>query len=79
MAGISHMLPFVVAGGVLIAVALLLDQLGAPPAAGDVLDQLGRTAFVLVYPVLAAFIAHSVGDTPAFMPGLMGGYLAQLA
>lgn len=78
MAGISHMLPFVVAGGVMIAVALLLDQLGAPPAAGDVLDQLGRTAFVLVYPVLAAFIAHSIGDTPAFMPGLMGGYLAQL-
>lgn len=78
MAGISHMLPFVVAGGVMIAVALLLDQLGAPPVAGDTLNTLGRTAFVLVYPVLAAFIAHSIGDTPAFMPGLMGGYLAQL-
>lgn len=78
MAGISHMLPFVVAGGVMIAFALLFDQLGAPPVWGDVLNSLGRTTFVLVYPVLAAFIAHSIGDAPAFMPGLMGGYLAQL-
>lgn len=78
MSGISHMLPFVVAGGVLIAFALLFAQLGAPPAITDMIDTVGRAAFVLIYPVLAAFIAYSISDMPAFMPGLMGGYLAQL-
>ncbi len=78
MSGISHMLPFVVAGGVLIALALLLAQLGAPSTITDMMDTVGRAAFVLIYPVLAAFIAYSIGDIPAFMPGLMGGYLAQL-
>ena len=34
--------------------------------------------FVMMYPVLAAFIASSIGDRPAFMPGLLGGYLAQM-
>lgn len=78
MSGISHMLPFVVAGGVLIAFALLFAQLGAPASITDMMDTVGRAAFVLVYPVLAAFIAYSISDLPAFMPGLMGGYLAQL-
>lgn len=78
MSGISHMLPFVVGGGVLIAFALLLAQLGAPSPLTDMMDTVGRAAFVLIYPVLAAFIAYSIGDIPAFMPGLMGGYLAQL-
>lgn len=78
MSGISHMLPFVVAGGVLIAFALLFGQLGAPEPLTDMMDMVGRAAFVLMYPALAAFIAYSIGDMPAFMPGLMGGYLAQL-
>ncbi|EFB75593.1 PTS fructose transporter subunit IIABC [Subdoligranulum variabile] len=78
MSGISHMLPFVVAGGVLIALALLFAQLGAPSPVTDMMDTVGRAAFVLIYPVLAAFIAYSISDMPAFMPGLMGGYLAQL-
>ena len=38
----------------------------------------GRAAFTLVYPTLAAFIAYSIGDMPGFMPGLMGGYFAQM-
>lgn len=78
MSGISHMLPFVVGGGVLIAFALLFERLGVPAPVTDMMDTVGRAAFVLIYPVLAAFIAYSIGDMPAFMPGLMGGYLAQL-
>lgn len=78
MSGITHMLPFVVAGGVLIALALLFQQLGVPESFTGMMDTVGRTAFVLMYPVLAAFIAYSISDLPAFMPGLMGGYLAQL-
>ena len=72
------MLPFVVAGGVLIALALLFQQLGVPESFTGMMNTVGRTAFVLMYPVLAAFIAYSISDLPAFMPGLMGGYLAQL-
>lgn len=78
MNGISHMLPFVVAGGVLIALALLSYQMGLPESLATMLSAVGRAAFVLMYPVLAAFIAYSIAGLPAFMPGLMGGYLAQL-
>lgn len=78
MYGISHMLPFVVAGGVLIALSLMLNNFGLSASFTGLLDNIGRSAFVLIYPVLAAFIAYSIGDMPAFMPGLMGGYLAQM-
>ncbi len=78
MNGISHMIPFVVVGGVMIALSLLLEQVGLPQNLCDLLNNVGKEAFVLIYPVLAAFIAVSIGDSPAFMPGLMGGYMAQL-
>ena len=78
MSGITHMLPFVVAGGVLIAFALLFGKLGLSGTLADMMNTVGRAAIALMYPVLAAFIAYSIGDLPAFMPGLMGGYLAQM-
>ncbi|WP_300253255.1 fructose-specific PTS transporter subunit EIIC [uncultured Subdoligranulum sp.] len=78
MSGISHMLPFVVAGGVLIALALMLRQFGLPQEWAGMMGTVGRAAFTLVYPTLAAFIAYSIGDMPGFMPGLMGGYFAQM-
>ena len=78
MNGISHMIPFVVVGGVLIALSLLLKQVGLSQKYCDLLNNVGKEAFVLIYPVLSAFIAISIGDAPAFMPGLMGGYMAQL-
>lgn len=62
----------------LIALALLLRQFGLPEEWADMMDTVGRAAFTLVYPVLAAFIACSISDMPGFMPGLMGGYFAQL-
>lgn len=78
MNGISHMIPFVVVGGVLIALSLLLKQIGVPQKYCDLLNNVGSESFVLIYPVLAAFIAVSIGDSPAFLPGLLGGYMAQL-
>ena len=78
MNGISHMIPFVVVGGVMIAMSLLFAQMNVPQRYCDLLNNVGKEAFVLIYPVLAAFIAVSIGDSPAFMPGLMGGYMAQL-
>ena len=93
MSGISHMLPFVVAGGVMLALSLLLseDEGEADELAGRLKElndirkemtaknvELAADIVEREYPVLAAFIAYSIADRPGFMPGLVGGYLAQL-
>ena len=78
MNGVSHMIPVVVAGGVITALSLLSQQLGLPASWTMMMKNVGSAAFVMMYPVLAAFIASSIGDRPAFMPGLLGGYLAQM-
>lgn len=78
MNGVSHMIPVVVAGGVITALSLLSQQLGLPASWTMMMKNVGAAAFVMMYPVLAAFIASSIGDRPAFMPGLLGGYLAQM-
>ena len=78
MYGVSHFIPFVVAGGISMALAMLVVHLNGPDALAVMLNTVGQTAMTMIYPVLAAFIARSIGDTAAFMPGLMGGYLAQL-
>ncbi|WP_339319636.1 fructose-specific PTS transporter subunit EIIC [Paenibacillus sp. FSL R10-2734] len=79
MNGISHMLPFVVGGGILLAISFLIEQVGG---AEHPLFQLLQTigggdgAFHFLIPVLAGFIAISIGDRPALMPGMVGGYMA---
>lgn len=78
MSGISHMLPFVVAGGVMLALSLLLQHLFGRSDITTMMTNVGNAAFRMMYPVLAAFITYSIADRPGFMPGLMGGYLAQL-
>ena len=84
MNGVSHMLPFVIGGGILIALAFLFDTFnpanpggfgsGTPLAA--VLMKIGGTAFGFMLPVLAGFIAMSIGDRPALAVGFVGGMLA---
>ncbi|GEA31457.1 MULTISPECIES: PTS fructose transporter subunit IIABC [Clostridium] len=84
MNGVSHMLPFVIGGGILIALAFLFDTFnpanpsgfgsGTPIAA--VLMKIGGTAFGFMLPVLAGFIAMSIGDRPALSVGFVGGALA---
>ena len=78
MSGISHMLPFVVGGGVLLALSMFLQHFFGASNTTAMMTNVGSAAFKMMYPVLAAFIAYSIGDRPGFMPGLMGGYLAQL-
>ena len=73
------MIPVVVAGGVITALSLLSQQLGLPASWTMMMKNVGAAAFVMMYPVLAAFIASSIGDRPAFMPGLLGGYLHRWA
>lgn len=80
MNGISNMLPFVVGGGILMAISFLLEQtVGAHSTTFIFLNSLGNNAFNFLIPVLAAYIAISIGDRPALMPGFVGGYMASQA
>jgi len=80
MTGVSYMLPVVVAGGILIALAFAFGGIYAGDKEGTfgwALMQIGgATAFKLFVPVLAGFIAYSIADRPGITPGLVGGLLA---
>ncbi|MCH3973029.1 MAG: fructose-specific PTS transporter subunit EIIC [Oscillospiraceae bacterium] len=84
MSGVSHMLPFVTCGGVLTALAFLLDsflapgagQIGTNTAAGSFCRLLGQAALNLMFPVLAAYISIAIADRPGLVPGLISGWLA---
>jgi PTS system fructose-specific IIC component len=82
MNGVSHMLPLVVVGGVLIALSIALSGIKAGSGA-DVTNpllvkmlNLGVEAFGLMVPVLAGYIAYSIADRPGLAPGLIGGALS---
>lgn len=77
MNGISHMLPFVVGGGILMAISFLIERFaGGDSQAFIFLNSIGGGAFSFLIPVLAGFIAMSIGDRPALMPGMVAGYMA---
>ncbi|MCK8783350.1 fructose-specific PTS transporter subunit EIIC [Roseomonas sp. NAR14] len=82
MTGVSFMLPFVVAGGLLIALAFAVGGIdAADPARGGrlaaALFEIGaRGAFALIVPALAGYIAFSIADRPGLAPGMVGGMLA---
>lgn len=88
MNGVSHMLPFVIGGGILIALAFLFDTLLAPDGPGAsfgsnsavaaFLKKAGDVAFGFMLPVLAGFIAMAIADRPGLMVGFVGGALANL-
>lgn len=81
MNGISHMLSFVIGGGILMAISFIVEQYmgGAKAPAFIFLNSAGNLAFAFMVPVLAAYIAESIGDTPALMPGFVGGFMASIA
>ena len=91
MNGVSHMLPLVVGGGILIALAFLIDGLsvdlsslpadqranfGTITPVAAVLKNIGGTAFGFMLPILAGFIAMAIGDRPALALGFVGGMIA---
>ncbi|WP_178021970.1 PTS fructose transporter subunit IIABC [uncultured Paenibacillus sp.] len=78
MNGISHMLPFVVGGGILIAISFLFEQVGGAdnPIYKLLMTIGGDGAFHFLIPILAGFVAMSIGDRPALMPGMVGGLMA---
>ncbi|MET9698363.1 fructose-specific PTS transporter subunit EIIC [Streptomyces sp. NPDC006529] len=83
MNGVSYMIPFVVVGGLLIAVALALGghatESGYAVTPGTFWDhvfQIGVLGFTLMIPILSGYIAHAIGDRPALVPGMIGGFIA---
>ena len=85
MNGVSHMLPFVIGGGILTAIAFLVDQPGLGTAAygssipaAAMFKTIGGEAFGLMLPILAGFIAMSIADRPGLAPGMVGGFFAKV-
>lgn len=86
MNGVSHMLPFVVGGGVLIAIGFLIDTIAGNADVGGTFGftspiasavfWIGKAAFALMLPILAGFIAQSIADRPGLLPGIVGGVFA---
>ena len=83
MNGVSHMLPFVVGGGIMIALAFLLDDYSIDPAnfgmntpLAAFFKTVGSAAFSYMLPILAGFIAMSIADRPGLAVGFAGGVLA---
>jgi PTS system fructose-specific IIC component len=88
MNGVSHMLPFVVAGGIFIAIAFLIDtacgvnaaevggSFGTVTPVANWFKTLGNVAFSLMVPILAGYIAQSIADRPGLLVGLVGGFMA---
>ena len=84
MNGVSNMLPFVVAGGILIALSFLFDNYEIDPAnfgkntpIAAYLNMIGGYAFDFMLPVLAGYIAFSIADRPALVVGFVGGIIAK--
>ena len=83
MNGVSNMLPFVIGGGILIAIAFLLDDYSIDPSnfgmntpVAAFFKTAGNAAFGFMLPILAGYIAMSIADRPGLMVGFVGGYLA---
>lgn len=84
MNGVSHMLPFVIGGGILIAMSFLFDSanagtevFGTGNTFSRFLNLVGNTSFGMMFPILSGYIAMSIADRPALMPGIVGGLLAK--
>lgn len=85
MNGVSHMLPFVVAGGIFIALAFLIDTVAGAPQDGNFgmhtpvaafFKTIGNVAFNFMIPILGGYIGMSIADRPGLLVGFVGGYLA---
>lgn len=85
MNGVSHMLPFVIGGGILIALAFLFDDYSINPSnfgkntpLAAYLKTIGEQAFGMMLPILAGFIAMSIADRPGLAVGLVAGMIAKM-
>lgn len=79
LTGTSHMIPFVVAGGIIFSVSIMLNGHAEIPRNGWLGDlaEIGLAGLELFIPVLGAYIAYSIADRPGLAPGMIGSYLAK--
>lgn len=79
LTGTSHMIPFIVAGGVLFSLSVMLNDVPATPTEGWLagLAKIGEAGLTLFIPVLGGYIAYSIADKPGLAPGMLGAYLAK--
>jgi len=83
MNGVSYMVPFIVIGGLLIAIALTMGGVKTPgglvipdDSIWKTIESIGSAAFTFMVPILAGFIAMSIADRPGLAPGMVGGFIA---
>lgn len=78
LTGTSHMIPFIVAGGIIFSLSVMLSGQAATPEGGFLggIAQIGGAGLALFVPVLAGYIAYAICDKPGLAPGMIGGYLA---
>lgn len=83
MNGVSYMIPFIVIGGLLIAIALTIGGDKTPSGIvipddsfWKVIESIGAASFSFMVPILSGFIAYSIADRPGLAPGMVGGYIA---
>ncbi|WP_456289375.1 fructose-specific PTS transporter subunit EIIC [Paenibacillus sp. AK002] len=83
MNGVSYMVPFIVIGGLLIAIALTMGGVKTPgglvipeDSIWKTIESIGAAAFTFMVPILAGFIAMSIADRPGLAPGMVGGFIA---
>ncbi|WP_238907036.1 PTS fructose transporter subunit EIIC [Clostridium sp. YIM B02506] len=79
LTGTSHMIPFIVAGGILFSLSVMLNDVPSTPTEGWLagLAQIGLAGLTLFIPVLGGYIAYSIADKPGLAPGMLGAYLAK--
>ena len=76
--GTSHMLPFIVAGGVLLSLAVMMEGKGAVPDSGLLknISDMGIAGLTIFPAVLGGYIAYSIADRPGLAPGMIGSWIA---
>lgn len=78
LTGTSHMIPFIVAGGIIFSLSVMLSGEAATPTDGFLggIAMIGSAGLTLFVPVLAGYIAYAIADKPGLAPGMIGGYLS---
>lgn len=76
MTGVSYMIPFVVAGGICIALAFAFGGINAKGELASAINELGGIAMGLMWPILGGYVAFSIADRPGLVPGMVAGMIA---
>jgi len=76
LTGVSYVIPFIACGGIMLAISIALGRIAPGAPFLELILRIGSTAFALMLPVLAGYIAYSIAGKPGLVPGFIGGYLS---